>query len=297
MSAVDTLLNIVNNQHLSEYPFRYCVATNLKVPYTVKNKIAHPNESRDFVDLDTLIKCESLDKYDAIGISVQCSNICAIDVDKCFSKKFDISSGDERAKDVIQMFKDKAYIEFSYSGKGLRILFLGQNIENYSDKYYIKNTKTGCEYYQPKNSARYVTLTGRTIYDNSLYLLRDMTTVFEFLEKYMKKPVITEHKVENANDEKSLEKLMKVVRKHYNLYHTFQEMWFDDKHYLVNDLSQESDSDFRLLRYLYSHITQDEELLRLVFEQSTYFKSKDEKHVKKWKASNYRYFHYMYQHL
>lgn len=297
MSAVDTLINIVNNQHLSEYPFRYCLATDLKVPYTVKNKIAHPNISRDFVDLDTLIQCNSLDKYDAIGISVQCSNICAIDVDKCFSKKFDISSGDERAKDVIQMFKDKAYIEFSYSGKGLRILFLGENIDNYSDKYYIKNTKTGCEYYQPKNSARYVTLTGKCIHDNSLYLLRDMTLVYEFLEKYMKKPEIKEVKIANKNDEKSLDALMKIVRKHYNLHHEFQELWFNEEHYLINDLSQESDTDFKLLRYLYSHVTQDEELLRLVFEKSPYFNTKDEKHKKKWNASNYRYFRYMYQHL
>lgn len=297
MSAVDTLINIVNNQHLSEYPFRYCLATDLKVPYTVKNKIAHPNISRDFVDLDTLIQCNSLDKYDAIGISVQCSNICAIDVDKCFSKKFDISSGDERAKDVIQMFKDKAYIEFSYSGKGLRILFLGENIDNYSDKYYIKNTKTGCEYYQPKNSARYVTLTGKCIHDNSLYLLRDMTLVYEFLEKYMKKPEIKEVKIANKNDEKSLDALMKIVRKHYNLHHEFQELWFNEEHYLINDLSQESDTDFKLLRYLYSHVTQDEELLRLVFEQSPYFKSKDLLHEKKWYNNNYRYYKYMYQHL
>ena len=297
MSAIDSLENIVNNKHLTEFPFKYCLANKFKIPYTVKGSLARPNESGDFVSLDELINCESLDKYEAIGISIQASKICALDIDKCFSKPFDISTGDDRAKDIIQMFKNIAYIEFSFSGKGLRILFIGNDIANYSDIYYIKNTKTGCEYYQPSNPARYVTLTGRTIYDNSLYLMKDMTVLYQFLNKYMLKPVKTERKIVNKNDEKSLEKLMKMVRKHYSLNHTFQELWFNKEHYLVNNLSQESDTDFKLLSYLYSHITQDELLLRLVFEESPYFKTKDQKHMKKWTASDYRYYKFMYQHL
>ena len=297
MSAVDFLENIVNNIHLTEYPFRYCLADSFKLPHTLKGTLAKPNEPRDFVDLDSIINFESLDKFEGIGVSIQASNICAIDIDKCFDKPFDISTGDERAKDIIQTFKNKAYIEFSFSGKGLRIFFLGQNIVNYSDKYYIKNSKTGCEYYQPLNPARYVTITGKTIYDNSLFLMRDdMTPLYTFLNKYMLKPEKKEMKVD-INDEKSFEKLMKMVRKHYNKNHRFQEMWFDKDHFLINGISQESDNDFALLKYLYQHITQDKDLLRLVFEQSPYFKSKDDKHVKKWQASNHRYYKFMYEHL
>ena len=232
MSALDSLENIVNNQHLREYPFKYCLANKFKIPYTVKGTLAHPNKSGDFVSLNNLIECESLDKFDAIGISIQASKVCALDIDKCFSKPFDISTGDDRAKDIIQMFKNIAYIEFSFSGKGLRIFFNSSNIDNYTDIYYIKNTKTGCEYYQPSNAARYVTITGKTIYDNSLYLMKDNRIVIEFLNKYMLKPKKTETKVINANDEKSLDELLKLVRKHYALNHLFQEMWFNKEHYL-----------------------------------------------------------------
>ena len=302
MNAIDYLMNISSNEHLSKYPFKYCLASKSKIPFTVEGKLAHPNNSRDFVDLDKLINCKSLDKYAGIGISIQASNICAIDVDHCFKEKYDITSGDSRAKDILKMFKDIAYIEFSFSGKGLRILFSTSNIDNYEDKYYIKNTKTGIEYYQPANSARYVTLTGKTIYDNSLYLMSNTQILFDFLNKYMLKnikanKIENNENVENLTETRSLEQLMKIVRKKYVDEPFFQEMWFNTEHYLINGLSQESDSDFALLKYLYEKVTKDETLLRLVFEQSPYFKSKDTKHLKKWSHNNYRYYNFMFKRL
>ena len=177
MSALDTLERIVENDNLFNYPFRYCLVGADKIPYSLSGSRARPNEASDFCSLDELSLCPNLDKYAGIGISIIESKICAIDVDKCFKEPFNIESADERAKDIIEMFKDLAYIEFSFSGRGLRILFVAEDIPDYETTFYIKNAKTHIEYYQPKGHARYVTLTGQLIYNNSFYKMRDLTTL------------------------------------------------------------------------------------------------------------------------
>lgn len=304
MSAIDTLERIVNNENLVSYPFKYCLVASDKVPYTIKNELARPNSKEDFCDLLELVNCGVLNLYEGIGISIIESNISAIDIDKCFSIPFDITSGDDRAKFAIDLFKDKAYIEFSFSGKGLRILFAVNNIENYSEKYYIKNDKTQIEYYQPGNTARYVTLTGKTIYNNSLTIMKDLSVISIFLNKYMIRPVKSNRQTStiNRNDDRSLEDLLKKVKSFYLKDIEFQDTWFETDHKgkllcQVQGKSKESNFDYHLLLLLFDNITQDPEKLRLLFEESPYFKTKDSKHIYKWKYGNYRYFYYMYNHL
>lgn len=304
MGAIDTLARIVDNEILVSYPFRYCLVAADKVPYTIKNELAHPNKKEDFCSLLELVNCGVLSLYEGIGISIIESKISAIDVDKCFSKPFDIESGDERAKFALELFKDKAYVEFSFSGKGLRILFSVNHIDNYIDKYYIKNDKTQIEYYQPGNTPRYVTLTGKTIYNNSLTEMKDLTYVIQFLDKYMVRPVRTlRHTSTNEiNDNRSVEELLKKVRTYYLTDIEFQDLWFETDHKgkllcHIPGKSKESNHDYHLLLLLFDHITQDYEKLRLVFEKSPYFQTKDSKHMYKWTYGNYRYYDYMYKNL
>ncbi len=299
MSALDVLEVIVSNPHLAEHPFRYCLVKGMdKIPYSIKGTVAHPNDENDFCSLEELAGVENLDKYQGVGVSIIASKICAIDIDKCFSTPFTISSGDERAQYAIELFKDKAYIEFSLSGRGLRILFSVDDIPNYTDDYYIKNDKTQIEYYQPGNTARYVTLTGKTICDNSLSKMTNLDTIYIFLNKYMKRPKTFVKKLKNdeisKNKDLSIDELMKRIKSLYLKDIEFQNLWFGQA---PGSGKNESQLDFHLLSILFEKITYDKEQLRELFEMSPYFKSKDKHHMQKWTYGNHRYFEYMYEHL
>ena len=298
MGALDTLERIVENDNLYNYPFRYCLVGDDKIPYSLNGSRAHPNMGEDFCSLEDLSQSSNLLKYAGIGISVIESKICAIDVDKCFKTPFVVDSIDERGKDIMEMFKDKAYIEFSFSGKGLRILFSVDNIPNYSEKYYIKNDKNHIEYYQPGNTARYVTLTGQVIFNNSLSKMTNLDTVYEFLNKYMVRPkTFAKPRLNDdltGNNDLSLNDLLKKVKSLYLKDIEFQELWFGQA---PGSGKNESQLDYHLLVILYNKIVEDKEKLRQLFEASPYFSTKDKKHLNKWYYGNYRYFEYMYERL
>lgn len=308
MSALDTLERIINNEHLYNYPFRYCLVGTDKIPYSVKGTRAHPNLSEDFCSLDELSQSPNIEKYAGIGISIVESKICAIDVDKCFKTPFDINSIDERGKDILEMFKDKAYIEFSFSGRGLRILFDVDNIPNYGLTYYIKNDKNKIEYYQYQGTARYVTITGQVIFDNEFSKMTNLDTVYQFLNKYMLRPKPSLKPRFTCdltgNNDLSINELLKKVKSLYLKDIEFQDLWFMSVeehitllHCNVQGESKESNADFKLLSILFNNIVEDKEKLRMVFEASPYFQNKDQKHLKKWYYSNYRYYEYVYSHL
>lgn len=299
MSALDTLERIIVNPNLMEHDFRYCLVKGKdKVPYSFKGHLAHPNNEDDFCSLEELSSVEHLEKYEGIGISIIGSNVCAIDVDKCFSIPFVLDSGDDRAKDTLETFKDKAYIEFSFSGKGLRVLFKVDNIPDYTKTYYIKNDKTGIEYYQPGNTPRYVTITGKVIFDNSLSKMTNLDTIYGFLNKYMIRPKTFVKKLKNndilQNNELSFDELMKKVKSLYLKDIEFQNLWFG---VAPGSGKNESQLDFHLISILFENITDDKEMLKTLFENSPYFATKDKKHLNKWYYGNNRYFEYIYEHL
>lgn len=297
MSAVDNISRIINNRNLASYPFKYCLVDKNKIPYTIEGKRARPNQIDDFSLLEDVIMADiDLSLYNGVGISIQGSNISAIDVDKCFSKEFDITSGDKRANEIIEIFKNVAYIEFSFSGKGLRILFTTDNISNYSDMFYIKNEKTGCEFYQSSMNARYVTLTGFTIYNNPIVPEKPITNeLFEFLTIYMTRPkIVREEPKTSENDDYPIDVLLKKVKLHYVTNAHFQDLYFKKA---PGHGSDESETDFSILMYMYNNITQNKEKLKILFESTPYFKSKDWAHVKKWKNQDFRYYNYIYERI
>lgn len=296
MSALDTFKRIIDNENLANANFKYCLVNENKIPFKINNTIVSPNKVNDFVDLEELNDLEIIKNYAGIGISIQASNITAIDVDKCFSKEFDLESADERALDIISRFLECAYIEFSFSGKGLRILFRQDLIENYSLKYYIKNDNYNIEYYQPNRSFRYVTLTGKTIINNPINSNKDFShIIINFLDDYMKKPEKIKKNINTTKeDNKTIEQLLKKVKSKLLTDFIFQEKWFSKA---PGSNSNESEIDYYLLSYLYENITQNKEKLRLIFESSPYFKSKDNKHLKKWTYNDYRYYKYIYERL
>lgn len=292
---IETLNNIINTNNEDLLNLKYCLVTKDKLPYRIDEILARSNHSEDFVSIQEIIsnlENINIENYKGVGISIQASNICAIDVDHCFSSPFDITSGDERAQRLVDKFKDLAYIEFSFSGTGLRILFKSNLIENYSDKYYIKNKNNSIEYYQPNNSYRYVTITGRFIYNN---LIKDIDNniIIGFLNEYMKKTIKSYDSIIATNEieTRNYDQLMKLVKCKYLKDYSFQELWFTKAPGSGKD---ESERDYHLVAYLYENITQDKNLLKQIFESSEFFKTKDWKHVNKWKNQNGRYLNYLY---
>lgn len=288
MSAIDSIYNI-SNTYLIEKDLKYCFIDENKLPYTINGEKARSNHSSDFVSLADLITSSEADNYIGVGISIQSSNVSAIDVDKCFSKPFDITSGDERAREILEFFKDKTYCEFSFSGKGLRIVLTNNLIEDYNNKYYIKNSKNGIEFYQPGPSYRYVSITGRVIYNNRVNQLDE--DIITFLDKYMTRKAVKPIKSLVDKKEDDINKLLKKT-KYYTFKNTyFQDLWFGKA---PGSGSDESERDFDIIRFIYTYVTQDIEQIRIIFESSPYYKSKDRKHINKWKTGNYRYLNYMY---
>lgn len=296
MTALDTFTRIISNDNLVYSDLKYCLVDKNKIPYTIYNQIAKPNHLADFVSLNNFydIDLNILNNYAGIGISVNASEIQAIDVDKCFKIQFDINSADDRAIDIINMFKDFAYIEFSFSGTGLRVLLKQVIIDNYQTKFFIKNSRDNIEFYQYTDSFRYVTITGKTIVNNKIHSnISFSNSLMIFLNKYMKRTDKIKL-ISKVNSVYSDEQLLSKLKYNYFCNNTFQDVWFSQAPGSGKD---ESERDFYLLSYIYENITTEKEQLKWLFEQSPFYKSKDFKHQQKWLNQNYRYFEYLYKRI
>lgn len=291
MNALDVVENLLNTG-VASYELKYCLVDEQKRPYTIFGNYARPNHNEDFATLEELASADNLYSYKGVGISISASNICAIDIDHCFKEPFNFDSIDIRGKDIYDMFKDLAYIEFSFSGSGMRILFRQDEIKDYSSIYYVKNSKNGIEYYQPSGNARYVTITGQVLANNSINTNSNFKeTILKFLDKYMKRPV-TKIEVNNSNCEvEDINVLLKRVRKFYFKDMMFQNLWFKQAPGSGKD---ESETDYAIISYLFKNVTQNKESIKCLFESSPYFKSKDYKHISKWNFNDYRYYNYIY---
>lgn len=295
MSAIDTLEQIINSE-LVNYDFRYCFVNRSKIPYRPDGFEARTNVVTDFVTLNELMDSPMLTRKRivGIGVSIQASNVCAIDIDDCFAESFNFDSVDERGKEILELFEDVAYCEFSFSGHGMRILFLHDIIKNYNERYYIKNSKLNIEYYQPSESNRFVTVTGKYIRNNPIQHATNIDIALnQFLEQYMVRPQKSK-KVLNTTNDIDFESAMNKVTRLYIINSKFQSLWFSTAPGSGYD---ESERDYQIVAMLYENVTTNEDMIRQLFETSPYFQSKDERHLQKWTNNDYRYFKYMYSHL
>lgn len=292
---ISDVFKLIDITPLPDSNLNWCFVTKDKVPLRSDGALARPNVMIDFCSYDKLPRYAYPEKAAGLGISVQASDICAIDVDKCFSIPFDISTADSRAVDIMRMFSF-AYEEFSFSGTGLRVLFRTPSVEQYSDFYYIKNEQNKIEFYQPTRSYRYVTVTGRTIKNNPItFDINAYDTLIEFLEKYMRKPVKKVIRtIDVYEDTRSIEELLMRVKYHYYKNLRFQDLWFS---VAPGSGADESERDFKIINYLFENITPDKDKLQTLFESSPYFKSKDWKHRKKWEYNGNRYYNYIYEQI
>lgn len=298
MSALEVIENIVQNENLIHGNFKYCFVTSNKVPMRYDGKNARPNNIEDFVDLEYLLQNENIESFSGVGVSIQASKISAIDVDGCFTQPFDVNTADDRAKEIMELFKEVAYIEFSFSGKGLRVFFKSDVIDNYASIYYIKNSKVNIEYYQSNDkSFRYVTITGRTIFNNPIQNC-PQNVLFTFLNKFMLRPKQIKSEGDlgvKIEETRSFEELWSIFK-----YHYFKNMKLQDATLNKFDrlnFGSESDQDWYIISYIYNNITKDKEMIKRIFENTYFFKHKDKKHLYKWEYNDNRYYNYIYSHL
>lgn len=286
MTALDVISGILSNPKLFNANFRYCFVNKDKVPYN-GSVVAKPNQPSDFLDIASL-NLDLASLYPGLGISIQASNVCAIDVDHCFSSPFVLESGDERAKELLSVFEPLTYCEFSFSGMGLRILFRADSVEEVGRDFYIKNSKNQIEFYQPQGSNRYVTITSRNISSEGVNFV-DRDTLMSFLNKYMKKDksVKKEQNLAPIDGDKD-QLLLHYLRRDKS----FQDCWFDPA---PGSGANESERDFFLLKFILEHISNDKNESKSIFEKSPFFLSKDRKHRYKWEYNDNRYFEYLYQ--
>lgn len=257
-----------------------------KIPFTINNTNCKPDTEEDFVNLEDLIKCKDIDKYRGIGISVNFSHLTAIDIDHCFLKNFDIKSISTKGLNILKMFKD-TYCEFSFSGTGLRILLNCEIPIDYNKNYYIKNSKENIEFYNYSFSYRYVTLTGRFIYNNPIKTY-SKDYMIGFFDKYMKKTKL-DLDIKGHHVNKSIDELETDIKKHLFKDNFFLNLWYNKA---PGSGKNESELDYQLLLYLYKNITDNIEQVKELFMKSPYFKSKDKKHYEKFIKNNYGYFYY-----
>ena len=289
MAAKETLERLSQNNNILDANLRYCFVDANKLPHTNKS-IAKPNNINDFVPLDEL-SVDASNKYAGIGISIQASNICAIYIDHCFTEPFNVETASDLAKRLLQVFKP-FYCEFSFSGTGIRILFKAKPVKDYVKKYYVKNSKMGIEYYYPEGNFRYVTITGRTIYNNSIKNAPTERLLMAFLDTFMQRPVREEKFEEYAPVDPNEKVNYAGLLKFYLLDNLmFQNAWFGCG---SGEFPSQSEKDFYIISFIYSHITKNREEVRKMFETSIYFKTKDEKHKYKWYYNNYRYFNFQF---
>ena len=301
MNAIDVLLNISETKLILVDTLRYCLVGSDKVPYTINGSNAKPNQASDFVSLEEIANAENLDKYAGVGISIQASGICAIDIDHCFATPFDFKSGDERAMYAYNNFKNLAYVEFSFSGTGMRILFFQNAIKDYNEKYYIKNSINNIEYYQPSGSARYVTVTGKVICNNDITQKIDFTNVLtDFLDKYMQRPKVAVKEPKKIVEAKDKDQAMKRIRGWLWKDVNFQQLWMDREEWaFIRNYPGigESEHDAALIGFIYENISHDKQMVKEIFEESPYFKTKDAKHMRKWNYMDCRYFNFVFDRI
>ena len=158
-----------------------------KVPYSpitgCKTGCDEPRRT-EWTTFDEAAQVLAQGDYSGIAL-VLTDGVCGIDID---GRRED----DTEVQAVIRQFS--SYTELSPSGEGLHILFMLAPeklpegfTEDYSKRYYKKNSSNNIECYLPNISkARYFTFTGNPIHDTTI---KDCTEVLPaFLDAYMQRP-------------------------------------------------------------------------------------------------------------
>lgn len=249
---------------------RFCVTKyDDKKPYDpIKKQVIGSKDP--FYSIEEILS-SGIEEYETIGIKVR-DNISAIDIDHCVN-------GDNISDIALDIIHNvKSYTELSPSGTGIRILFKAKN-EFIREKYKIKNSLNGVEYYdgvdQITKGGRMVRLSGNKIFN---YDFSEVDTT-DILDRYMIKDHSNSlHKmVEDNINESKCYFIGEYLKKDYSVY---------DLYYRHISVLSESEWDLLLLNHIAS-FTDNLNEIRYIFENTVYFKNKDQRHLNKWYRKSY----------
>lgn len=249
----------------------FCVTQpNDKKPYDPFKKTVIGSKD-PFYSIEELLEL-GIDKYETIGIKVQ-GNISSIDIDHCVN-------GERISDTALNIIHNvRSYTEVSPSGTGIRILFKAKNSFN-REKYKIKNSLNGVEYYdgqdQLTKGGRMVRLSGNRIFNE--YHFNEIDTT-DILDRYMMKDYSNSlHKmVEKTINESKCYFIGEYLKKDYSIYNLY---------YRHMAILSESEWDLLLLNHI-SFYTDNLNEIRYIFENTVYFKNKDQRHLNKWNRVSY----------
>lgn len=254
---------------------------------THKNKVpthnTHIDDMSTFYTYSQAMRLMQPDEGLGIGLF---GNLCGIDIDHAVNEDGSLS---QTAKDIIDYF-DGAYMEYSYSGKGVHILFFCAQQRKYQ-KYYTKmgvkqltakgiTDIEGLEFYQGRVDNRYLTLTGNIIPQrnkNNYSVTPQKITAF--LDKYFIIPVQPKsHPTSTSSNTKE-----DLAWARFGLYTLKDEKFkeaFDKP--ATGYGGTESEDDLTLACRAAFWTNNNPEAIRIVFEASPHYKTKDADHLKKW---------------
>ena len=236
-----------------------------KVPYQVTGKKAQSNNASTWTDYATV--CKHQERFDGIGFVFTPGDLyTGIDLDDC------IIDGKVQpwAKEILDRFQGKAYMEVSPSGKGIKIWTLAKLPADAKNRVYLQgNTGAAIEAY---NRGRYFTVTGR-----GKYTIGDGQAACDWLvEKYLKKstpaPAPARPPVTDTRSTTEIEQLIDNSRQR-DKYHALMQGNWQSQGY-----GSHSEGDLGLISLL-CFWTQDARHLDAIFRQSGLYRAKwDEKH-------------------
>ncbi|MBW9212427.1 MULTISPECIES: hypothetical protein [Terrabacteria group] len=230
-----------------------------KIPFNpITDGYASVNNPKTFTSFDKA--SEKLSSYDGLGIRVD-GKLLAIDVDDCVTN----GALNELAKEIVSHFP-QSYIEFSPSGKGLRIFTFLPNSVSYSNDIYKMKTKE-VEVYVAGFTNRFVTVTGH-VYQEGEIKENDEGLVW-LLEKYLKREKransISHNFKSYLTDEEIIEKASKASNKD-----KFLSLWSGD----TSSYTSKSEADLALASILTFYAGGNYEQIDRLFRDSKLFRAK-----------------------
>ena len=243
----------------------------------------HVNDKNSFYTYSQAMRLMQPDEGLGIGLF---GNLCGIDIDHAVQADGTLSP---TAKDIIDYF-DGAYMEYSYSGKGVHILFICKDQKKYR-KYYTKMTEVqlikkgildvgGLEFYQGQVDNRYLTLTGNIIpqrtKNNYTVPVQKLTA---FLDKYFTVPVQSIQPIAptSSNTKEDL------AWARFGLYTLKNELFRKAFNKPATGYGgTESEDDLALACRAAFWTNNNPEAIRIVFEASPHYSTKDPDHLDKW---------------
>lgn len=247
-----------------------------KVPFDVmKRTLAKSNDKTTFYSYKTILnyiqEYFKTDKDGAIlgGLGLGIFNgFSAIDIDHCIENGV-ISNMAQEIIDYCQ-----SYTEISPSGTGIRIIFKTDFKDFDKTIYYTKNSNNNLEIYIEGVTNKFVTITGNCIQNCDV----NKIDIKYLLDKFMRKK--RPARINNAPNGIATEDISKFILRDNKL----NELW---NNVAPGSGSNESELDLALCNKLAFYLNRDPVAIKDAFENSPYYASKDDKHVKKWTTTEY----------